>query len=60
MSDEPRTPRPTYAPPAAALAIVLTLWGVTTSWVVSAAGLGLLVWALREWIGEIRDEWRAQ
>ncbi len=53
-------PRPTHAPPAVALAIVLTLWGVTTTWIVSAAGLGLLVWALAIWIGDIREQWRSE
>jgi len=51
------TPRPTYAPAALALAIMFTVWGITTHWTMSVAGLGLMAWALGTWINEIRNEW---
>lgn len=47
-------PHPTYAPIMLAAGIILLLWGVVTSWMVSLAGLGLLTLALIIWIGALR------
>ena len=51
-------PRPTYVPAAMALSIMFTLWGITTHWLMSAAGLGLMTWSLYAWVREVRHAWR--
>lgn len=48
-------PRPTYWPAVTALAIVLALWGILTSLLVTAVGLSLFAVALGGWIGELRQ-----
>lgn len=57
---EHRPPRPTYAPAAAALGIMLAIWGFLTMWIMSVAGLGLFAWAMVAWIREIRLEWKSR
>ena len=47
-------PRPTYWPAVLALGIIFLLWGLVTSWIVSAVGLGLLILAAAGWIGDLR------
>ena len=49
-------PRPTAWPPALALAITLTAWGLVTSPVVLGVGVALLAVSLAGWIAEIRHE----
>jgi hypothetical protein len=51
---ESEAPRPTYAPAAMAMGVMMLLWGVTTMWIMSLAGAGLIVWSLWTWIEEIR------
>jgi hypothetical protein len=47
-------PRPTYWPVVMAVGITFLLWGVQTTWLISAVGLTLFVVALAGWIGELR------
>jgi hypothetical protein len=49
-------PEPTYWPATLALGVVLLLWGVVTSAVISSVGLVMSVVALAGWIGDIRHE----
>ncbi|MCB0092513.1 MAG: hypothetical protein KDE54_31715, partial [Caldilineaceae bacterium] len=42
-------PQPTYAPATLALGIIFVLWGLATTWLISAVGLGLIVLALQLW-----------
>ncbi len=50
----PALPAPTYMPAVMALGIVLTLWGIVTTLLISLLGIVLCVIALIGWIGEIR------
>jgi hypothetical protein len=47
-------PPPSYWPAVLALAIVLLLWGLVSSIVVSAIGLGLFILAITGWVGDLR------
>ena len=38
------------------LGIMMLLWGVTTMWIMSIAGLGVMIWSLWTWMNEIRLE----
>ena len=49
-----KLPRRTPWPVAAALGIVLVLWGAVTAVLVAAVGLALLGIAVLGWIGEVR------
>jgi hypothetical protein len=49
-------PRPTYFPSGLAMGATFTFWGLITSWVIFAVGIGLFVAALAGWISEIRHE----
>lgn len=51
---EAAPPRPTYAPAAMAMGIMMLLWGIVTMWIMSAGGAALMVWSLWTWINEIR------
>lgn len=57
---EAPTPQPTYAPAAMALGIMMLLWGVTTMWIMSVAGIGVMTWALWMWINDIRLDWKKE
>ncbi|MEQ8785265.1 MAG: hypothetical protein RIC55_03165 [Pirellulaceae bacterium] len=46
--------RPTYAPAAMAMGVMLLLWGVVTHWFMSLVGAAMIGWALFTWINEIR------
>ena len=46
-------PKPTYWPAVLALATILLLWGVVTSWIISAVGVGLFLIAISGWIREL-------
>ena len=48
-----KIPPPTYAPAALALGIVLILWGLIASWMISAVGGLLAISALSYWIREL-------
>lgn len=53
---EPRPavlPEPTYWPAALALGCTLLLWGVLTTWLISAVGLGLLLTSLVGWLRDL-------
>lgn len=47
-------PQPTYWPAVLALGIILMLWGIVTTFIISAVGLILFLIALGGWIGELR------
>ncbi|SDU22716.1 hypothetical protein SAMN05444156_2722 [Verrucomicrobium sp. GAS474] len=51
-------PPPTFAPVFFSAGIVFTAWGPLTSWILSAVGLGLIILALRVWLGELRADWK--
>lgn len=53
---EEAAPRPTYAPATMALGVMMLLWGVTTMWIMSVAGLGVMICSLWIWMNEIRLE----
>jgi hypothetical protein len=50
----PALPPPSYWPSVLALAIVLLLWGLVSSIVVSGIGLGLFILAIAGWVGDLR------
>jgi len=49
-------PSPTLWPPALALGITLTFWGLVSSWVIFGAGAAVMVCGLAGWINELRHE----
>ena len=49
-------PRPTHFPAGLAMGTTLIFWGLISSWMTLAAGLGLFAAALFRWINEIRHE----
>jgi hypothetical protein len=51
-------PKPTTAPFFLALGIMMLLWGIATSPVMSIGGLALLVVSLWNWIAAITKQWR--
>jgi hypothetical protein len=55
-----KLPEPSLWPPALALGVTLSLWGLASSWIISAVGLLLFAYALTYWIGEIRHERRKE
>ncbi len=57
---EAPTPQPTYAPAAMAVGIMMLLWGITTMWIMSVAGLGVMSWSLWMWINDIRLDWNKE
>lgn len=54
-----KIPPPTFAPAALAFGTALFMWGLLTSPVLIAVGLGVFVVALSFWIGEIRHAGRS-
>ena len=55
-SSETAAPRPTYAPATMALGVMMLLWGLTTMWIMSVTGLGVIIWAMSMWISEMQLE----
>lgn len=53
---EAEAPRPTYAPATMALGVMMLLWGLTTMWIMSVTGLGVMIWAMTMWISEMQLE----
>jgi hypothetical protein len=51
-------PEPTYWPFFTAIGIMFLGWGLLTTWLISAAGLIILVIALTGWINNLRYERR--
>jgi len=51
---------PTYWPMIMAAGITLLAWGVVTSYALSILGLGLIIVATVNWIGDIRHEQRQE
>ncbi len=47
-------PSPTYWPAVMALGIVLMVWGLVSTFVISGVGLALFALALAGWIGDLR------
>ena len=48
-----KIPSPSYAPAVLALGLILLLWGLIASWMISAAGGFLTVIALSYWVREL-------
>ncbi|MBV8730410.1 MAG: hypothetical protein JO336_11450 [Acidobacteriia bacterium] len=51
-----RLPKPSFAPPTLAAGLLLLLWGVVTSWIISALGLAIAAFAISLWIRDARDK----
>jgi hypothetical protein len=51
-----KMPRPTYWPFFLALGVSFLVWGILTSWIISVAGLVVMIIALMGWITELRHE----
>ena len=49
-------PRPNFFPAGLAMGITLILWGLITSWVILAVGIGLFAASFAGWIYEILRE----
>jgi hypothetical protein len=49
-------PRPNFFPAGLAMGITFLLWGLITSWVILAVGIGLFWASLAGWIYEILRE----
>ena len=49
-------PRPMHYPAGLAMGTTLIFWGLISSWMTLAVGLGLFAAALFRWINEIRHE----
>lgn len=49
--------RPTYAPAALSMGVMMVFAGVVTHWTVSLIGAGLCSWALWSWMYEVCYEW---
>jgi hypothetical protein len=47
-------PGPTYVPAVMGFGVFFLFWGLATSLYISGVGLGLTVFALVQWIGELR------
>jgi hypothetical protein len=57
-SEPERLPEPTQWPAALALAVTLFFWGLVSSIIISAIGLGLFGWSITGWIRDICHERR--
>ncbi len=53
-------PEPTFWPASLALAVMLSLWGLASSFIITGIGSGLFVVSLAGWISDIRHERRTQ
>jgi cell division septal protein FtsQ len=53
-------PRPTYAPAAMAMAVMMLFWGILTHWTMSVGGGCLMIWALWSRVGEFRHAWKEE
>jgi hypothetical protein len=53
---EEHLPPPTFWPAGAALAITFIFWGLISSWVIVAAGIGLFAVSIAGWIHAILHE----
>lgn len=53
-------PKPTYWPFFLAMGFAFLCWGILASWIISAAGLCILVLSLKGWIKILRDEARTE
>ncbi|GAC1541789.1 MAG: hypothetical protein NVS4B8_06600 [Herpetosiphon sp.] len=49
-------PEPTYAPAIMGMGVVFIFWGILTTFIISALGLVLFIFALIQWIGELRHD----
>ena len=49
-------PRPTYWPAVLAFGLTFALWGIITTWIISAVGLVLVALSVAGWIGDLRHE----
>ncbi len=50
-----KAPARTYWPAMMALGIILFSFGVVTQYVFMLAGLGLMIWSIKHWVGELVD-----
>ena len=53
MSPHPELPKPTYWPMFVALSITTIVWGMITSWIVSAIGGAVLLVSVLGWMLEV-------
>jgi hypothetical protein len=53
---KPGLPKPSFAPVLLALGLVCSLWGVVTTWLLSAAGLIVVAYASFRWFEDLRPE----
>jgi heme A synthase len=53
---KPGLPKPSFAPALLALGLVCLLWGVVTTWLLSAAGLIVIAYASFRWIEDVRPD----
>ena len=51
-----KLPRPTYWPFFLALGVSFLVWGILAGWIISVAGLVVMIIALIGWITELRHE----
>lgn len=51
-----RLPRPNFFPAGVAMGTTFIFWGLITSWVILAVGIGLFAASLAGWIYEILHE----
>ena len=51
-----RVPRQTYMPATLALGVTVLLWGLVTTYILTAIGLALIILSMVFWIGDIRHE----
>ncbi len=49
-------PEPTYWPAFLALGATLLVWGLITSYIITAIGVVLFGWSLAGWIADLRHE----
>lgn len=52
-------PRPSFAPIAMSLGVLMLVWGILTHWSMSLFGIGVIVGSLFMWMDQVCQQWRA-
>lgn len=52
-------PRPSFAPIAMSLGVMMLAWGLLTHWLMSLFGAGVIAWSLGAWMDQVCQQWRA-
>jgi len=52
-------PRPSFAPIAMSLGVLMLAWGILTHWSMSLFGIGVIAWSLFTWMDQVCQQWRA-